>query len=224
MDSMQTVSTSIMDLPTEIRLQILREVFTFGKSYLRCRRFYLSGVPILKKLWRGPLLANRQIRSEALTIIFGEPLWRLVTRQFSWGIHQHDISMLLRLQTTNELALIRRFRFEFDLDQTHREYSTADLSKHVDAASAGLVICCDMLALARASLDIEIAWIEQSSHGIREAKLGMLSPFSRLSNIRSIIITQYWQYPKDHGPSYLQFAQHLELLTGVTPTWSLPQI
>lgn len=224
MNSMQTVSTSIMDLPTEIRLQILREVFTFGKSYLRCRRFYLSGVPILKKLWNGPLLANRQIRSEALTIIFGDPLWRLVTRQFTWEIHRHDISMLLRLQTTNELALIRRFRFEFDLDQPHRVYSLTELSKHVDAASSGLVICCDILALARASLDIEIAWIEQNSYGIREGKLEILSPLSRLSNIRSIIITQYWQYPKDHGPSYLQFAHYLELLTGVTPTWSLPQI
>ena len=213
-----------MDLPTETRLKIMREVFTFGKLYLRCRRFYLSGVPILKKLWHGPLLANRQIRNEALTIIFGDPLWRLVTGQFSWGVHQHDISMLLRLQTSNELALIRRFRFEFDLDQPHAKYSLTDMSKHVDAACSGLVICCDMLALARSSLDIEIAWIEQTSYGIREAKLGMLSPFSRLSNIRSIVITQFWQYPKDQGPTYLQFAQHLELLTGVTPTWSLPQI
>ena len=213
-----------MHLPTEIRLQILREVFTFGKSYLRGRRFYLSGVPILKKLWRGPLLANRRIRSEALTIIFGDPLWRLVTTQFTWGIHQHDISTLLRLQTSNELALIRRFRFEFDLDQNYHEYSLTDLSKRVDAASAGLVLCCDILALARASLDIEIAWTERTSYGIQEAKLEMLTPFSRLSNISSIIITQFWQSRKDVGPSYLEFAQRLELLTGVTPTWSLPQI
>lgn len=221
---MQIASTSIMDLPTEIRLQILREVFTFGRSYLRCRRFYLSGVPILKKLWHGPLLANRQIRNEALTIIFGDPLWRVVTRQFSWGIHQHDISMLLRLQTSNQLALIRRFRFEFDLDQPHGGYSLTDLSKHVDAACSGLDICCDMLALARASLDIEIAWIEQTSYGIWAAKVGMLAPLSRLSNLRSIVITQFWQYPKDHGPTYVQFAQRLEQLTGVTPTWSLPHI
>ena len=240
MDSTQTVSTSIMSLPTEVRLQILREVFTFGKSYLRCRRFYLSGVPILKKLWHGPLLANRQIRSEALTIIFGDPLWRLVTDQFAWGIQQHDISTLLRIQTTNELALIRRFRFEFDLDQRQRAYSLKDVQKLVDAASSGLIICCDMLALARASLDIEIAWIERNSHRgmsnycfctdscnkncFREAKLGMLSPFSRLSNLRSITITQYWELPKDGVPSNLQFSRHLELLTGVTPTWSLPRI
>lgn len=213
-----------MDLPTELRLQILREVFTFGKSYLRCRRFYLSGVPILKRLWRGPLLANRQIRREALTIIFGDPLWRLVTNQYSWGIHQNDILKLMALQKSNELALIRRWRWEFDLDRNHHSFCHADLSRHVEEASSGMIICCDMLAVAGASLDIEIAWIEKVHFGIWEATLGMLSPLSRLSNLRSIIITQYWQHPKDCGASQLLFAQHLESLTSVRPIWSLPLV
>lgn len=220
-------AASLMDLPTELRLQILREVFTFGKSYLRCRRFYLSGVPILKRLWQGPLLTNRQIRSEALTIIFGDPLWRLVTNQYTWGIHQNDILKLLALQRTNELALIRRWRWEFDLDRYHgmtRGFRLADLSQHVEKAASGMIICCDMLAVAAAPLDIEIAWMERVHSDFWEATLGMLSPLSRLSNLRSIIITQYWQQEKDHGASQLLFAQHLQSLTGITPIWSLPQV
>ena len=225
MDVVKRPTKGLMDLPTELRFQILREVFTFGKSYLRTRRFYLSGVPLLKRLWPGPLLVNRQFRLEALTIILGDPLWRIVTRRFAWGIQYNDIAMLRRLQVSCQLGNIRRLRLEFDLDSQARKKNKAEnLSDHTDEACSSLIACCDLLALARASLDLEISWIEHVHFEIWDETLSMLAPLSRLSNLRSITITQYWLQPKEHGPSYSRFAEHLKLFTGLTPILSLPEV
>ena len=231
----KVIRKGLMDLPTEIRLQIFREVFASRRlfasksTHLWDRRFYLSALPNLRK--SAILHVNRRIRLEGLVVMFGDPLWRVATDRHDWGIYQNDIKTLRHLQQTNELSLIRRFRFEFDLDQG------ADLSVsnvqglicRVNSAGSVMATCCDLLEQA-AVLDVEIAWVDQVDFSTWNATQAMLQPLSCLKNIRSMTITRLWKRPESIyatncprtrylGPTYQEFADHLKALTGVMPTW-----
>lgn len=87
-----------------------------------------------------------------------------------------------------------------------------------------MIAACDLLALAGTSLDIEISWVKEAYSGKWEATLGLLAPLSRLSNLRSVTIRQFWQHQKAQGQSNPDFASHLKLFTGVTSAWSLPKV
>ena len=225
--------TGLMDLPSELRLQILREVFESDGKYLRDRRFYLSGVPMLKKSCHA-LRVNRQIRREALTIFYGEPVWRVVNELVSWGISERTTAVLKKLLNSRELALIRRFRFEFDLDESR---GGPTLISHVNAAFSGMTCCCDLLAKAESPLDLEIAWVDRCLSPTWGQTQAILQPLWRLS-IRTITITGYWKCPRSLvsrprprttredmiwleslAPSYQEFSQYLKSLTGITPIW-----
>ena len=151
----------LMDLPTEVRLYILREAFIFKGQYLWQRRFYLSGLGGLRQAFHGALLANRQLRREALTILFGDPLWRIVTNAHSWEISQDDIHVLLALLETGDLTLARRFRFEFDLE--YDSQTGTRLPAQVKAAYTGMTLACDLLTQARGPpLEVEVGKSFQS--------------------------------------------------------------
>lgn len=217
-----------MDLPSEVRLQILREVLG-----LQNRRFYLSGMPVLKRSCHA-LLLNRQIRREASTIMYGDPVWRIVKDRFSWKTPENTCRILRRLQHSGELALVRKFRFEFDLDSDQAVHSLTDLAVRVNAAYSGMGYCCDLLAQAGAPLHVEIAWVDHIPFRTWEATRAILHPLSRLL-IKTITITQPWKCPRATSsrrslapelflqitPSRQQFAEYLMSITRVTQIWSL---
>ena len=220
-----------MDLPIELRLQILREVLKFSGKYLSDCRLYLSAMPMLQKIFHA-LRVNRQIRREALTILLGEPVWRVVNERVSWGISDRTTAILQKLLHSGELALVRRFRFEFDLDESRGGF---DLISHVNAAFSGMTRCCDLLAKDGSPLDLEIAWVDRCLSPTWEQTQAILQPLWRLS-IRTITITGYWKCPRSLvskprprntledmlwlerlAPSYQEFATYLKSLTGITP-------
>ena len=222
-----------MDLPCELRFQILREVFKFNGKYLSDHRFYLSAMPMLKKVFH-PLRVNRQIRREALTILCGEPVWRVVNERAFWVISERTVAVLRKLLHSGELALVRRFRFEFDLDDIRGKL---DLISQVDAAFSAMTCCCDLLARAGSPLNLEIAWVDRCRWPTWEQTGAILQPLWRLS-IRTITITGYWKCPRSlvskprprntredmiwlesQAPSYQEFARYLKSLTGITPVW-----
>ena len=225
--------TGLMDLPCELRLHILREVLKFSGKYLSNHRFYLSAMPMLKKIFHT-LRVNRKIRREALTILYGDPVWRVVNERDCWVISERTVAVLRKLLDSGELALVRRFRFEFDLDDTRGKL---DLISQVDAAFSGMTRCCDLLARAGSPLNLEIAWVDRCRWPTWEHTGAILQPLWRLS-VRTITITGYWKCPKSlsskprprntredmiwlecQAPSYQEFGRYLESLTGITPIW-----
>ena len=183
---------TLMSLPTELRLQIYRELFV---SKLRTWR---TGHPV-----KGPvnfynhrafhtaiLEVSRKVHEEAISILYGETAWTLHIYLIFRGDNFHGSNLgsaLNSLACSKQIPYIRTCILDVRLFRGQSKENSTTFSA-IDALRTKVNIVRQALLRASGLREIKVSWRNYFSHDLTEPRCRSLEPLDQLPIMYKLII------------------------------------
>lgn len=175
---------TFMSLPTELRLQIYRELFISKPRVSRLGRHVRGPVTFYndRTFYTAVLEVSKQVHVEAISVLYGETAWTLHVYLIFRGnkIHGSNVDGALHsLARTKQFPYIRTCILDIRLFQGEVKETNTTFSG-IEALRANVKIVRQVLSRAQGLKNIEISWRNYFNLDLTEPRCKSLEPLNQL--------------------------------------------
>ena len=175
---------TFMSLPTELRLQIYRELFISTPRAFRVGERVKGPVMCYKdRTFHIAILeVSKKVHAEAISILHGETVWTLHVYLIFRGDKIHGSNMnyaLHSLARSKQFPYIRICILDIQLFREKSEFHNITFSG-VDVLRATVKIVCQILSRASGLREIEVSWRNYFNNDLAELRSKSLEPLGQL--------------------------------------------
>ena len=214
----------LLDLPAELRMRVLEELFSEDPNFFVNRRTLFA--PAVLKV-------NRQLRHEGQQAYYGNLTWQTYIQSYGGSAaatHSSVISTLRDLDRDNDLWRIRNVRLNYII-RSDFPFAFTNLNRGSEPNSgekrSEIDVLCELLSRAPALRNVEIKWNDHCPRANWSTKRqALLEPLAALSKCSAIVIirpTENSLVPRP-GATMMQLpdaelTKCIKEITGIQPKW-----
>lgn len=175
---------TFMSLPTELRLQIYRELFKSKPRVSRMGQHVRGPVTLYSdRTFHAAILeVSKKIHEETISVLYGETTWTLHLYLIFKGdkIHGEYMDTALRsLACSRPFPYIRTCVLDIRIFREESSENSTTFSG-TDTLRAKVKIICKILSRAHGLKEIEVSWRNYFNHDLTEPRCRSLEPLDRL--------------------------------------------